>query len=199
MSIKVPSTYPCSIAIDGSALAYRVKRLTLAETEHYQATLEALSADAPKEEHQAFARQSLREYITLAPGALVVEGAAGEPDREVTDAVELLDIYGQRNDLVPAMLASVILEQVLPESAKNAYRSRLGSYVGSARTHLTEGPGARPDSTVIAADPAATTPTATAPISAPPDTNASSGMTDPLSVTPVPSPSSEATSTPSTP
>jgi hypothetical protein len=189
--LRIASTFPAVLYIDGAALDVRVKRMTNAEFDDFELGYDkwssATAGPEPETVAQRIARQRgaeawLRE--TLAANLTIADGQLVKDDQPVTDGAELLSLFGARRDVVPSALTVIYMENRLSEEEKKTYRSALASLITSLTAPLEAASGTAPAPTAASAAPphsasaAAVMDGAGAP---------SSGTTDPSGCEPVPS------------
>lgn len=173
--------YPSTLVIDGVEIAVQVKRLSnraydkfASEFATYQSTVG--TATRTKEEQEKFEleqdawmRATLRDMVTIVAGELDVAG------RAVTDASELLDLYGGRTDVAPQGIALIFAENHVSASKKRAFMSGLVSALGSLRELPETAPGGALEPTAASAEPSGSAPVEAATVES---SGESSGMTD---------------------
>lgn len=160
--IRTSNYFTSAIAIDGVSIDLRIKRLNVRECDAVQTGLDRLTAgargsdvetedvrEARAAEADAWIRGVLRDYVLIMPGQIEHEG------REVTDASEMVDIYGGRLDIVPQLVALVLGENRLSESEKKTFRLAFASAPGSATELPLTAPGGAPVPIAAAAEPRA--------------------------------------------
>lgn len=136
--LRTSATFPSCILIDGARIDVRIKRLTNLEfvefQENYTRWAEAPrgaaseTSEAAAERNRgadAWMRDVLRRFVTLPAGQLEHDG------RGVSDASELVDIFGGRFDVVPQLIALIFAENRLSAAEKKTFRSALDSQLGS--------------------------------------------------------------------
>lgn len=123
---------------------------------------------------RAWVAQVFADYVRVPFGALTetnIEDEGLETEREVqvpvTTGTSLLRLYGNREDILPAILALIWGENRLTEAQKKTWRSRLVSNISSLNTPLTVALGLGPVSTAAPVAPSSS--------AAPEDATASSG------------------------
>jgi hypothetical protein len=162
--LSLKSYWPSTLLIDDQEIAVRVRRLRNTEFDAFATEFETfqsqqrgsadaspLDADAKAKraaEQDAWLRKALREYVVIEDGELSVD------DRPVTDASELVDLYGGRADVAPQAVALIWAENHVPAAKKKAFTSLLVSALTSL-VRLPEAPGDAPAPTAVSADPSA--------------------------------------------
>lgn len=176
------SRFPVTVHVDGVELAGSVKRLTLAELDAFMREMAAPrgtdGADsvadraAHNEASRTFSRGSLEAYFTLDAGEYTHDGDA------VTSGGQFYDLFCTRqdDDVIPQILAAILLENRLSDEQKKSYRQLFASRYGSPTEPLPTTPGSAPDSTADSAAPSASVDHAAATGTF---AHASSGMTTP--------------------
>lgn len=178
------SRFPITVYVDGVELAGSVKRLTLAELDAFMREMETPRGSetetpteraAHNEASRSFSRASLEAYFTLQDGEYTHDGAS------VTGGGQFYDLFCTRKDdeVIPQILAAILLENRLSDEQKKSYRQLFASRYGSTTEPRPTTPGDAPDSTADSAAPSASVDHAAATASL---ANASSGMTTPQDV-----------------
>jgi len=144
--------FPAVLTIDGVEIDVRITRMSNVVYDEFAiglarwgnprgsapATSEAAAAE--NEATRAWLEDALHRFLTIESGQLEHD------NQDVTDGARLLEIYGGRSAVVPQALALINGENVVKESEKKTYKSRLVSLLGfaSALPPMDSGPG--PDS-----------------------------------------------------
>lgn len=105
-------------------------------TPEQRAELDRISAE-DELEAQSFLKWAFRSFVQVKSGILE-ESETGD-QVAVKDGIDLLRLYGARNDVISEVLSAIRLENELEASEKKSWKSRSGSSISSSA------PGPDPD------------------------------------------------------
>lgn len=152
--------FETTVVIFGRALPIKVKRYTRAQSDELWRRSQAFDprGSAPTavntDETLAFFAEVITSSITLDEGVFVDRG------QSVTDGAGLIDVFYNRQDVLAALAASVIIEnRMMPSLAKNSNSLR-GTGTGSDRSTQARSEDASASTAGNAAPSSSATPSA---------------------------------------
>lgn len=159
--------FPSTITIDGAELKVRIKRMSNAEWDAFREKYDTLGrprGSGEESEADAKAREaSALVWVREALAYLTIEKGEFEHDgREVTNGVDLIDIFAGRLDVVPQAIAVIYGEHVIAAPKKKTFMSLLASQLGYATVPPTTTTGNAPAPTATSAEPSSSAPDADA-------------------------------------